>query len=101
MSVSVGKSTIVVDKLIISLDAASLQTNYSLTEVEVLVVAGGGGGGYEMGGGGGAGGLIYNSSYPVTPNTSISVTIGNGGSGRTSNADNGGIGQNSAFGNLT
>ena len=101
MSVSVGKSTIVVDKLILSLDAASLQTNYSLTEVEVLVVAGGGGGGYEMGGGGGAGGLIYNSSYPVTPNTSISVTIGNGGSGRTSNADNGGIGQNSAFGNLT
>ena len=69
--------------------------------VEVLVVAGGGGGGYEMGGGGGAGGLIYVPNYTVTPGASITVTVGAGGSGRTSNADNTNNAGNSVFDTLT
>ena len=49
--------------------------------VQMLLVGGGGGGGcgYE-GGGGGAGGLIYQSSYTISPGT-YTVTIGAGGSG--------------------
>jgi hypothetical protein len=49
---------------------------------EVLVVAGGGGGG-SGGGGGGAGGLIYFPCYPVTPNGTITVTVGCGGFGQS------------------
>jgi hypothetical protein len=49
--------------------------------VEVLVVGGGGGGGMDMGGGGGGGGVIYNSSFAVTANTPVSLTVGAGGYG--------------------
>ena len=75
--------------------------------VEVLVVGGGGGGGTNMGGGGGGGGVIYNSSYSVTANTPITVTIGGGGAGAaarntvgqaTTTASNG---SNSVFGSIT
>lgn len=72
-----------------------------VTSVEVLVVAGGGGGGYQMGGGGGGGGVIYDPNYAVIPGTSYTVTVGAGGTGRTSNSDNGGLGGNSVFGTLT
>lgn len=71
--------------LIFSIDAANTTKGSS---VEVLVVGGGGGGGVDMGGGGGAGGVIYNSAYPVTSGTAITVTIGNGGSGATGYASN-------------
>ena len=50
--------------------------------VDTLVVAGGGTGGIvtsNRGTGGGAGGLIYITSFPVTPGTSYTVTIGAGG----------------------
>ena len=52
------------------------------TTVDTLVVAGGGTGGIitsNRGTGGGAGGLIYITSFPVTPGTSYTVTIGAGG----------------------
>jgi hypothetical protein len=58
--------------------------------VEVLVVAGGGGGGTASGGGG-AGGVLYNSSFSITPGTSYTVDIGGGGA---VNAN----GENSSFG---
>ncbi len=65
--------------------------------VETLVVGGGGGGGTYYsgppGGGGGAGGLIYNSTYAVTPQA-YSITVGNGGAANYS-------GTNSVFGSLT
>jgi hypothetical protein len=50
--------------------------------VDTLVVAGGGTGGVvtsNRGTGGGAGGLIYITSFPITPGTSYTVTIGAGG----------------------
>ena len=51
-----------------------------VSSVRVLVVAGGGGaGGYHTSGGGGAGGLIHESSFDVTPGTSIDVVVGRGG----------------------
>ena len=50
--------------------------------LEALVIAGGGGGGYDIGGGGGAGGLLYSSLVVTTG--SISVTVGAGGAGGTS-----------------
>ncbi len=70
---------------------------------EVLVVAGGGGGGFGRGGGGGGGGVIYNSSYSVTAGSPISVTVGAGGTGGTTNVSNSatGNGQNSVFGTIT
>ena len=50
-----------------------------VTQIEVLVVAGGGGGGSAAntggGAGGGAGGLIYNSTFTVTPGNSYTVTV--------------------------
>jgi hypothetical protein len=77
-----------------------------VTSVEVLVVAGGGGGGggtnYD-GGGGGAGGLLYNTSYPVTPGTTYPIFVGSGGVGGTGSGaltNRGGSGTNSQFGNL-
>ncbi|MCC6599199.1 MAG: fibronectin type III domain-containing protein, partial [Crocinitomicaceae bacterium] len=54
-----------------------------VSTVEVLVVAGGGGGGYDRAGGGGAGGVIYNPSYTVIPGNNYTVTVGDGGAGRT------------------
>ena len=62
--------------------------------VEVLVVAGGGGGGSYVGGGGGGGGVVYRHSFPVTPTTGYTVTVGAGGA---TNA----AGSNSVFGSLT
>ena len=66
----------------------------------------------DMGGGGGGGGVIYNSSYAVTANTPITVTVGNGGVGAPAAGTNGQptshqytipatSGQNSVFGTLT
>jgi len=51
-----------------------------VTSIEVLVVGGGGAGSTDNGGGGGAGGLIFFPSYPVTPNGTITVTVGCGAS---------------------
>ena len=101
MAVSVGQTSITVtdDDLVFYLDPA-VSYNYTLSEVEVLVVAGGGGGG-GWGGGGGGGGVIYNQKYPVTPGSSVSVTIGNGGSPGTNAYTSGGDGGNSVFGVLT
>jgi hypothetical protein len=99
MSIRVGNPPIVKDGLVVHLDPANPK-NYVLSEVEVLVVAGGGGGSYNVyddGAGGGGGGVLYSSSYRVTPGTSVSVNVGNGG-----NAGNsiGNKGQNSYFGDL-
>ncbi len=69
---------------------------------EVLVVGGGGAGGGRHGGGGGAGGLVYNLSYSVTGN--ISVTVGAGGNPTQTNPNEqsvGGNGGNSVFGSMT
>jgi hypothetical protein len=82
-----------------------------LTSVEVLVVGGGGGGGAGSGGhgsagGGGAGGVVYVSSYPVTPGGSVPYGIGTGGNGRSGapsiGANGFGVsGNNSNFGPVT
>jgi len=72
--------------------------------IEVLVVGGGGGGGSGNGGsgGGGAGGVIYRESFPVTANTSYSVSVGEGGAGRGDSPNLVGLdGSNSVFGTLT
>jgi hypothetical protein len=64
----------------------------------VLVVAGGASGGFKGSGGGGAGGLIYNTSYNATGN--ITVVIGTGGEGATTDGQTGTRGGNSSFGSL-
>lgn len=78
-----------------------------VNNVEVLVVAGGGGGGggfdtWAGGGGGGAGGLIYRDNYAVSPGSSYTVTVGDGGAGGVgSNSPRyGASGQNSLFDSL-
>jgi hypothetical protein len=72
-----------------------------VTSIEVLVVAGGGAGGGYHGGGGGAGGVIYNSAFPVTPATSYTVTVGQGGTAATQTTNTGNAGANSVFATLT
>ena len=67
-----------------------------LSNVEVMVVGGGGSGGANAGrggGGGGAGGLVYSSSFSITPGTALSVVVGNGGVNSS--------GENSVFGSIT
>jgi hypothetical protein len=66
-----------------------------VTSLRVLCVGGGGGGGYQVGGGGGAGGVVFNSNYTVTPGTTLTITVGNGGAGATNSAVSGFNGQNS------
>ena len=53
-------------------------TDSSLTEVEVLVVGGGGPGGWSYGGGGGGGAVLYSANEALS-SSSITVTVGNGG----------------------
>ncbi len=71
-----------------------------VTKVNVLVVGGGGGGGDRVGGGGGAGGLMWEEEVTVTPEGTVTVTVGDGGAGNTSN-NNGANGENSVFGDIT
>ena len=70
---------------------------YAPPAVDYLVVAGGGGG---SAGGGGAGGLLQGISN-VTTGTSLTVTVGAGGSAGTSASAIGTNGQNSVFGSIT
>ena len=88
-----------------------------VTEVEYLVVAGGGGGGSSFdgpgAGGGGAGGVILKTgadAVAVTPGSTISITVGEGGTGGGANGDgtdraqwivSGTDGGVSAFGDVT
>lgn len=69
--------------------------------IELLVVGGGASGAYGTGAGGGGGGqFIENLSYSVTPNFSYTVTVGAGGSARTSRT-RGVNGGSSVFGTET
>jgi len=72
-----------------------------VTEVECLVVAGGGGGGHDAGGGGGAGGY-RTATLSVTPSSSYTVTVGDGGVAGTSAARNTAMdGEDSVFSSIT
>lgn len=101
MAISIGQTSITPTNadLLFYLDSA-ISYNYTLSDVEVLVVAGGGGGG-GWGGGGGGGGVVYNRLYPVTPGTGINISIGNGGSPGTNAYTSGGDGGSSVFGTIT
>lgn len=67
--------------------------------LEYLVVAGGGGGGARVGGGGGAGGFLSSSLSNIISGSSITVTVGAGGSAGTggANGQNGGDGGDSSI----
>jgi hypothetical protein len=95
---SVSNAAIVTQKFIVS---NTWTAPAGVTSVEVLVVAGGGGGGRVIAGGGGAGGLVYNSAFSVTPGSTYTVTVGEGGAGQASARTNGANGSNSVFGSLT
>lgn len=69
-------------------------------DVTVIAFGGGGGGGgsrTQGGGGGGAGGYVKIKNIPVSPNESVSITIGSGGTGGSFNG-NGGTGGTTSFG---
>jgi hypothetical protein len=82
-----------------STGSGSFSVPTGVTVVDVLVVAGGGGGGRA--GGGGAGGLIYRPAFPVTPQGSVSYSVGSGGQGQFGDSGPEPSGQNSTFGSLT
>jgi uncharacterized repeat protein (TIGR02543 family) len=68
--------------------------------IEVLVVGGGGGGGITLyGGGGGGGGAYYNSASSLTGGSSVTVTVGAGGTGGVAGVT--GKGGNSVLGTVT
>ena len=103
-----GPQGIVTNGLVLNLDAGD-PDSYTRSQppyVEVLVVAGGGSGGTSTpsnggGAGGGAGGVIYNSAYQLTNASAVTVTVGAGGAGQTSDTTQGNDGSNSVFGSLT
>lgn len=74
-------------------------------QVEYLVVAGGGPGGSAdaatRSSGGGGGGGVRTGSLAVKAGSSLTVTIGAGGTGPAPNAGNGANGSNSVFGSIT
>ena len=65
-------------------------------DIEYLVVAGGASGG-SNGGGGGAGGLLSSSLSSIASGSSITVTVGAGGSNSVSYQDRGNDGSNSTL----
>jgi hypothetical protein len=70
---------------------------------EVLLVGGGGGGANGNGntGGGGAGGLVYASSYALSPATTLLITVGAGGSQKADGPNlSGNTGNASYFGSV-
>jgi hypothetical protein len=69
-------------------------------EVEYLVIGGGGGGGNTMGGGGGGGGF-RTGTITLSETGSISVTVGQGGTGAPNREVSGTNGGNSVFGTVT
>jgi len=97
MAVSIGKSFITTNGLILDIDASN-QDAFLLQEIEVLVVGGGGGSGGRHAGGGGGGGVVYTSNYKLSG--AITVTIGNGGNGGGFGGQ-GANGQSTVFGNIT
>ncbi len=63
-----------------SVDTHTWTAPSSVTNISLFIIAGGGAGGAgAWGGGGGAGGLVYDSSYSVTPGSSYSLVVGRGG----------------------
>ena len=70
----------------ISPGAGTYSVEPTTTAVDVLVIGGAGGGGAggynnTSGGGGGAGGLVFYENYPVTPGSTIPLSVGEGGEG--------------------
>lgn len=78
---------------------------HKITTLQVDLWAGGGGGGFNSNNqrpaaGGGGGGFTRSSGFAVTPSSSISVTIGTGGTGGA-NAVTSTVGGNTTFGTIT
>jgi hypothetical protein len=72
-----------------------------VTSVNLLIVGGGGGGGGSAdrtAGGGGAGGFRCLVNVPVTPGSTIPITVGNGGNGGAISGTQGSKGGDSIFG---
>jgi hypothetical protein len=74
-------------------------TTGTVTRVNYVVIAGGGGAGGSFGGGGGAGGYLEGLAT-VASGSAITVTVGAGGTGATSNVA-GVQGSDSVFGSIT
>ncbi len=68
---------------IISTNSCTWTTPANVTAIDFFVVGGGGGGGADGGGGGGGGGAISRTAVAVTPSSSLTLTVGAGGSGGT------------------
>jgi len=85
----------------------SVSRTFSINSVawiaEVLVVGGGGAGANGNGntGGGGAGGVVYASSYSLSPSTNLLITVGAGGAQKADGPNlSGNRGADSYFGSI-
>lgn len=90
-ALSGGISSIVNNKKIHKFLSSGTLTVTEAVNIEILIVGGGGGGASKDGneichGAGGAGGLIYKSTYSITPGI-YSIIVGDGGVGNTNGAD--------------
>jgi hypothetical protein len=88
---AIGGPNIVDDGLVLALDAANVKSIVSDTlGVDYLLVGGGGAGGFRLAGGGGGGGVLQGSTS--LSKQSYTITVGNGGTGMTTQEANGGVG---------
>jgi hypothetical protein len=93
----------------LNIETTSWSAPPGVTSVEYLVVGGGGGsgGGFDTGGGGGGGGgMVLSGTLSVTPGSTYTVIVGDGGDGGVSirspvSETNGAPGQNSIFASIT
>ena len=89
-------------KVVAFLESGEWTIPEGVESVDVLVVGGGGAGGWisSRGGGGGAGELVFKPSYELPSTSSISITVGSGGTADSENniSENGG---DSIFDNIT
>ncbi len=89
-TVSVSGSNTIISFLTVATYTYTVGSYNPIIPIDYLVVAGGGGA-TNGGGGGGGGGFIRNSqTLTLTSNSSLSVTVGSGGSGGSLTASNGG-----------
>lgn len=72
-----------------------------VTSIDIALVGGGGGGGSgSRAGGGGAGELAYKAAYSVTPESTISVSVGTGGVGGVDGVSEAESGTSTTFGDV-
>ena len=81
---TVGSETVLTFERTVITAQGGWRVPAGVSSARTLIVGGGGGGGYTTAGGGGGGGVEHSSSATLTPGSTMTVIVGQGGQGSTS-----------------